>query len=135
MQIRVLGQQPTLFERGVENMHQLIELKRFRDEIRDAHFRHVDGVLHRSVPGDDDRDDAGIAGEGGFDYLAAVDTRQAEVRNDDVKGKTIDGFDRSLAIGGFGHLVAGVSKSFSYNTSQGFLVVYEEEVRHGLSKY
>ena len=116
-------------------MHQLIELKRLRDEIRDAHFRHVDGVLHRSITGDDDRDDAGIAGERGFDDLAAVDTRQAEVGDDDVKGKTIDGLDRSLAVGGFGHLVACVPKSFSYNTSQRFLVVYEEEVGHGLSKY
>ena len=31
--------------------------------------------------------------------------------------------------------IAFVRKSFSYNTSQRFLVVYEEEVRHGLSKY
>ena len=36
--------------------------------------------------------------------------------------------------GGFGDLEAGVRKSFSYNTSQRFLVVYEEEVRHGIVK-
>ena len=67
--------------------------------------------------------------------LAAVDARQAEVGDDDVEGKTVERFDRGLAVRGLGHLVACVSKSFSYNTSQRFLVVYEEEVRHGLSKY
>ena len=135
MQIRVLALQPSLFERGVENVHQLVELKRLRDEIRDAHLRHVDGVLHRSIAGDHDRDDAGIAGERGLDDRAAVDARQPEVGDDDVEGETVDGPERGLAVRGFGHLVACVPKSFSYNTSQGFLVVYEEEVRHGLSKY
>ena len=127
--------QPPLLERGVEHVHQLVELKRLGDEIRDAQLDHVDGVLHRAVAGDDDRDDAGIARERGFDHLAAVDARQAQVRDDDVEGKTVERLDRGLAVRGFGHLVACVPKSFSYNTSQGFLVVYEEEVRHGLSKY
>ena len=135
MQVRVLALQSPLLERGVEDVHQLVELKRLRDEIGDAHLRHVDGVLHRAIAGDDDRDDAGVAGEGGFDHFAAVHAGQTQVGNDDVEGKTVEGLDGRLPVRGLGHLVAGVPKSFSYNTSQGFLVVYEEEVGHGSSKY
>ena len=51
------------------------------------------------------------------------------------KAKPSRALTRRLAVRGLGHLVAGVPKSFSYNTSQRFLVVYEEEVGHGSSKY
>ena len=51
------------------------------------------------------------------------------------KAKPSRALSAASPSGGFGDLVAGVPKSFSYNTSQRFLVVYEEEVGHGLSKY
>ena len=63
------------------------------------------------------------------------DSRAGEVGDDHVEGKTVEGLERGLAVGGLGHLEACVPKSFSYNTSQRFLVVYQEEVWHGLSKY
>ena len=53
-QVRVLGFQPSLFERGFECVEQLFELERLGDEVRRAAPDHVHGVAHRAVAGDDD---------------------------------------------------------------------------------
>ena len=98
MQVGVLALQAPLLERGVEDVHQLVELKRLGDEIGDAQLGHVDGVLHRAVAGDDDRDDAGIARERGFDDFAPVDAGQAQVGDDDVEGKTVERLEGGLAV-------------------------------------
>jgi hypothetical protein len=77
----------------------------------------------------------GIAGEGRFDDFAAVNTRETEVGDDDVECEAVDGFEGGLAISRLDNLKAFVRKSFSYNTSERFLIVYEKQVRHRLSKY
>jgi hypothetical protein len=131
MQVRVLARETTLLERLVEDVHQLVELKRLRDEVRGAELDHVDGVFHGAVARDDDCNDAGVLRECGFDDLTPVNSRQTQVRDDDVEGKTVERLDRGFAVGGLRDLIAFVCKSFCYNTSQRFLVVHEEEVRHG----
>ena len=86
-QVRVLRLQPPLLERRVEHVQQLVDLKRLADEVPRAALDRFDGVLHRAVAGDDDRDDVGIALDGGFDDGGAVDARQPEVGDDDVEGE------------------------------------------------
>ena len=53
-QIRVLGLQAALFERGIEDQQQFVDLKRLADEIRRASFDRFNRVLHRAVAGHDD---------------------------------------------------------------------------------
>ena len=87
-------------------MQQLVELKRLGDEVGGAALDGLDRVLHRAVAGDDDGDDAGVAGEGGVDDLPAVDARQAEIRDDDVEGKSLERLQRGFARRGLDHLEA-----------------------------
>ena len=92
MQVRVLALQALLLECVGQHVHQLVELKRLRDEVGGAALDDVDRVLHGAVAGHDDGDDAGVAGEGGVDDLSAVHARQAEIRDDDIKSKTVECF-------------------------------------------
>jgi hypothetical protein len=131
MQIRVFALQALLLERVGEDMRQLVELKRLGNEVRGAGLDHVHGVLHRTVAGDHNRDDIRVAGQGLVDDRAAIHARQAEVRDDDVEGKSVESLEGRLAVGGLGDHEAFVRKSFSYNTSEGFLIIDEEEMRHG----
>ena len=68
-------------------MQQFVDLKRFAYEIRSAALDGFDRILHGSVAGDDDRDDVGVAGDGGFDDRGAVHAGQPKVRDDDVEGE------------------------------------------------
>ena len=96
-QVRVLGFQPPLLERRVERVQQLVDLKRLADEVRRAALDRFDGVLHRAVAGDDDRDDVGIARDGGFDDGRAVDAGQPQVGDDDVEGELGQAGQRGFA--------------------------------------
>ena len=131
MQVGVLTRQAALLERLGEDVHQLVELKRFGNEIRRAKFDHVDRVFYSSVTGDDVRYDRRVALQCRFDDAAPIDARQTQIRNDDIEGKTVECFEGGLAVVGLSDLEAFVCKSFGYNTSQSFLVVHEEQVRHG----
>jgi hypothetical protein len=68
-------------------VQQRIRLKRLRDEVARALFDQVDRILHRAVPGDDDRNDVGIAGARLLQHLPAINARQPQVRYDDVVRK------------------------------------------------
>ena len=84
-QVCVLRSQAPLLERGVEHVQQLVDLKRLADEIARAALDGLDGVFHRAVSRDDDRDDIRIARDGGFDHRRAVDAGQPQVGEDDVE--------------------------------------------------
>ena len=71
-------------------------------------------------------DDAGIALEGGFDDLAAVDARQPQVRDDDVEREFAQQLERSFARFGLGHLEALLDEALGDHRSERRFVVYEE---------
>ena len=68
-------------------MEQRVELKGLRDEVGGALLDRVDGVLHRAVSGDHDRDDVRVALERGVEDLAPVDAREPQVGDEDVEGE------------------------------------------------
>ena len=80
-------------------------------------------------------DDVGITGEGGVDHLTPVNARKAQVGHDHVEGETVERFEGGWAVRCLNDLKAFVAKSFSHNTSQCFLIVYQKEMWHELSKY
>ena len=96
-QVGVFRLQPSLLERGVERVQQLVDLKRLADEVPRPALDRFDGVFHRSVTGDDDGDDVGIAIEGGVDDGGAVDARQAQVGDDDVESEVGELGERGFA--------------------------------------
>ena len=88
----------------------------------------LDGVLHRAVAGDDDRDDVGIALDGGFDDGGAVDAGQAQVGDDDVEGELGEPRERRLARVGLLDLVAAVGQLLGDGLAQRRLVFDEEQM-------
>ena len=96
-QIGVLVLQPPLLERRAQHVQQLLELKRLGDEVRRAALDRFDRILHRAEAGDDDGDDAGIAFEGRFDDVLAVDARQPQIGDDDVEGEVAEQLERAFA--------------------------------------
>ena len=86
-----------------------------------------------AVSGDDDRDDVGIALDGGVDDSGAVDSRQAEVRDDDVEREFCEPADRFLAGIRLCHLIAAVGELLGYGLPQGGLVLDEQQMFHGVS--
>ena len=109
-QVRVLRFQPPLLERRIEHVQQLVDLKRLADEIPRAALDRFDRVLHRAVAGDDDRDDVGVAGDGGFDDRGAVDAGQAKVGDDDVEREVGQPRDGRFARFGLFDVIAAVGQ-------------------------
>ena len=127
-QIRVLRLQPPLLERRVEHVQQFVDLKRLADEIRRAALDGFDRILHRSVAGDDDGDDVGVAGDGGFDDRGAVDAGQPQVRDDDVEGEFGEPRDRGLARFGLLDLIAAVGQLLGDGLPQRRLVFDQQQM-------
>ena len=132
-QIRVFRFQPALLERGIQRVQQLVELKRLGDEIRGAALDGFDRVLHRSVSGDDDADDVGIAEQRGFEDARAVEPGQSQVGDDDVEGKFGELLDRLLAGLGLLDFEAVLGQALGERLAQGRLVFDEQEMFLGLS--
>ncbi len=86
------------------------------------------------IPADRGLDDLSSLLRRGF-RRQAIGSGQAQVRHNHVEGKPVERFERRLAVGGLADLKAFVRKSFSHNTSQRFLIIDQEEVWHGSSKY
>ena len=128
-QVRVLRLQPPLLERLVKHVHQLVELKWLRNEVRRAPLDRIHGVFHGAIAGDDDADDAGIAFDRGLDHVRAVDAGHPEVGDDDVEGELFEELEGALAAFGLRHLEAALAEPFRHERPQRRLVVYEEEVR------
>ena len=57
----------------------------------------------------------GIALERLGQHLAAVDARQAQVRDQDVEREPLELLERLLARGGLRHLVASVGQPFGHD--------------------
>ena len=96
-QVRVLRLQAALLECGVEHVQQFVDLERLVDEVPRAALDRDRPLFECAVSGDDDRDDVGIALDGGVDDSGAVDSRQAEVGDDDVEREVGEPADRFLA--------------------------------------
>ena len=135
MQVGVLALQAPLLERLVEHVHQLVELKRLGDEVRGAELDHVDGVFHGAVAGDDDGDDAGVALSAASITCRPSTPGRRRSETMTSKAKPSSALSAASPSAAWVTSKAFVRKSFSHNTSQRFLVVYQEEVGHGLSKY
>jgi len=131
-QIRVLGPQPSLLDRRIEHVQQFVDLKRLVDEVPRAALDGLHRVLHRAVAGHHDRNDVGIAADGGVDNRGSVDAGQAQVRDDDVEGKVRKTNDRGLARLGLLDLITPVGKLFGDGLSKGGLIVDEQQMFRGV---
>src|SRR5262249_10542327 len=127
-QVRVLGFQPPLLERGIEHVQQLVDLKRLADEVPRAALDRFDSIFNSAEAGDDDRDAVRIALDRGFDDGGAVDAGEAEVRDDDIEREICELGDRRLARVGLLHAVAAVAELLGDSLAQRRLVLYEEEM-------
>jgi hypothetical protein len=96
-QVCVFRFESTLFERGAKDMQQRVELERLGDEVSSPPLDRLDGVFHRSIPGDDDRDDLGVTLERRLDHLGAVDPWQTQIGDQNVEGKIRETLKRFLA--------------------------------------
>ena len=127
-QVGVLGAQPALLERRLEDVQQLLELERLADEVGGAALDGVDGVLDSAVAGDDDADDPRITLEGGVEDLAAVDARQAQVGDEDVEGEPLELVEGLFAGGRFGDGEALLGQALGNDGPEGIFVVDQEEM-------
>ena len=109
-------------------MHQLVDLKRLADEVPRAAFDGFDGILDRPVAGDDDGDDVGVAPDGRLDDGAAVDPRQAQVRDEDVEGKICQSREGGLARICLLDLEAAIGELLGDGLPEGGLVFDEEQM-------
>ena len=134
VQVRVLRFQAPLLERRVEHVEKLVDLERLGDEIPRAAFDGFDGVFHRSVSRDHNRDNLWIELDCRLHEGPAVEARQAKVGDDNVEcevRQTAQGF---LARFGLLHVVASIGELLGNGLPQGRLVFNQEEmfywVRH-----
>ena len=127
-QVGVLGSEPALLERRLEDVQQFLELEGLADEVGGAALDGVDGVLDSAVAGDDDADDPRITLEGGVEDLAAVDARQPEIRDEDVVGEALQLVDGLLAGRGFGHGEAFLGEPLGHDGPEGVFVVDQEDM-------
>ena len=65
-------------------------------------------------------------------HLAAVDARQAQVRDDDIEGKPLQLGQRRLARCGLRHLETLVPKPFRDHFPQRIFIVYEKDIWFGI---
>ena len=115
-------------------MQQLIDLKRLADEIPGAALDRLDGILDGAESGDDDGNDVGIAFDGRFQHVCAVEAGQPQVGNDDVERKLRQSRIRGFAGIGLFHLVTAVRQLLGDSLTQRRLVFDEQHmfrrVRH-----
>ena len=127
-QVRVLRFQPPLLERRVERVKKLVDLKRLADEVPRTAFDGLDSVFDGAEAGDHDGHDVRIALDGGVNHGRAVDTRQAEVRDDDVEGEVGELREGGFAGGGLFDQESPRRELFGDDFPQGGLVFYEEQM-------
>ena len=93
-----------------------------------ASFDRFDRVLHRPISRHHDRDDLGIAGDGGFDDGGAVDAWQPQVGDDDVEGEIVQVRHGGFTRFGLYDLVAAVGQLFGDGRSQRGLVFDQQQM-------
>ena len=95
-------------------------------------FARVDGVLVRSVAGDDDGNDVGIAFDGGFDDDRAVDAGQPQVGDDDVERELAEPGEGRLPRIGLLDQVTAVAELLGDRLAKRGFVLHEEQMFRGL---
>ena len=131
-QVRVLGAQPPLLERRVDDVQQFVELERLLDEVGRAALDRLDGVLHRAEPGDDDADDVGIERARLVEHGGAVDpAAEAQVGDDDVEREAAEPRDGLLARRGLLDVETAVGQALRHRFAQRGLVFDEQNVAFG----
>ena len=109
-------------------MEQRVELKGLRDEVGGALLDGVDGVFYRAVSGDHDRDDVRVALERGVEDLAAVDSREPQIGDEDVERKVGEPAERLFPAVGLLDDEAVVRQSLGDRLAQGLLVVHDQQM-------
>ena len=109
-------------------MHQLLELKRLRDEALRAQPRDLDRLFDRGIAGDHDRDDVGIAAERFVENLPAVDAWQPKVGDEDVEGEIVEPGDRILARARLLDLKSLVDQALGDHLAERRLVIDQQQV-------
>ena len=109
-------------------MQQRVELKRLGDEVCCALLDRVDRVLHGAVTGDHDRDDVGVALEGGVEHLPAVDAGEAEVGDEDIEGEVRQAAEGLLATVGLLDREPLIRQLLRHRLTQGLFVVYDQQM-------
>ena len=128
-QVGVLGAQPALLERRVDDVQQFVELERLLDEVARAALDGLDGVLHRAEAGDDDADDVGIERARLVEHRRAVGAAaEPQVGDDDVEGERGRGDDGLLARRGLLHVEAAVGEALGHRLAQRRLVFNEQNM-------
>ena len=127
-QVRVFRPQASLLERLLQHVQQLVELKRLRDEVGSAPLDRIDGILHGSVAGNDDRHNPWIPFARRVDDLGPVNAREPEVGDDDVKGKLIEQLQCLLATGRFDDLEAALEQALGHHRAQSGFIVDKEQM-------
>ena len=112
-------------------MHQLVELKWLRDEIRRAALDGINGVLHGAETSNDDRDDARIPLPGRLDHSGPVDARQPEVGDDDVERELVEELEGPFAAVGLHDLESALGQPLGHQSAERGLVVDKQEMGGG----
>src|SRR4029434_7196826 len=113
-----------------EYVKELVELKRFRDEIRRPPLDRIDRVLHRAETGDHNRDDAWISLAGRLDDPSPVNAWKPQVRDDDVEGELRELLQRPLAAFGLDDFEAALRAPLGHESAEPRLVVNDKQVRN-----
>ena len=127
-QIRVLGFQPPLLDRRLENVQQLVDLKWFVHEIPRAALDRIDRVLHGAVSGNDDGDDVGITIDGSLYERRAVHPGQPQIRNDHVEREFGEQRDGPLARVGLLDPIPAIGELLGDGLPQRRLVFNEKQM-------
>ena len=126
--ISVLRTQPALFQCGVEDVEERVDLKRLADEVVSAALDRVDRVLERAVTRDDDCDDIGVALHCGLDDARTVDSGETQVGDDDVECKIRETRDGSLSGLGLFDQITVIGELFSDRLTERSLVFNDQKM-------
>ena len=113
-------------------MDQLVDLKRFADEIPRAALDRFDRVFHRSISCDDNRHNFGIALDRGVDDGGAVDSRKAQVGDDDVKCELGQARQGHFTGARLLDVIPTISQLFRDRLTQSSLVFDEKKMFNGV---
>jgi hypothetical protein len=111
-------------------MEQLVDLKRFADEIPRPPLDRFNGIFDGSETGDDDGNDVGVAIEGRIDDGRSVDTRETQVGDDDVEREVGQSGEGILSRLGLLDGVPAIDELLGERLPQWGLVFDEQDMFH-----
>ena len=113
-------------------MQQFFKLKRLGDETFGAEPRDLDRLPNRAVPRDHNYDDVGITRQRFVNHLPPIDSRQAEVRNENVESELSEPLQSGFTGSRLFDTKSLVGQSFRDDFTERRLVIDEEQVRRTL---